>query len=211
MALSTCPERLLVSLPMFTTNSESYVKWKPDSSDQTTLQLHRQSLTIPPETKVNHSIVKELDHTYQYYDSQLSATLQKVDSLVDQINETAEDSLSVYLTYAALALSVLNSVAMIIACKCIYRVLLHRISQASLSASPLQPTVSVQHHTSSYEQPQGTLCTRPTRKNRRARNQEYNWICLTLEKTCYIKMSYVIFIKQNFARTLDEQAGSEWF
>ena len=33
MALSTCPERLLVSLPMVTTNSVSYVKWKPDSSD----------------------------------------------------------------------------------------------------------------------------------------------------------------------------------
>ena len=69
MALSACPERLLVSLPMFTTNSVSYVKWKPDSSDQATLQLHHQSLTIPPETKINHSIVKELDDTYQYYDS----------------------------------------------------------------------------------------------------------------------------------------------
>ena len=116
MALSTCPERLLVSLPMFTTTSVSYVQWKPDSSDLTTLQLHRQSLTIPPETKINHSIIKELDDTYRYYDSQLSATLQKVDNLVDQINETAEDSLSVYLTYGALALSILNSVAMIIAC-----------------------------------------------------------------------------------------------
>ena len=100
MALSTCPERL----PMFTTNSVSYVKWKPYSSDQTTLQLHRKSLTIPPETKINHSIVKELNDTYQYYDNQLSATRQRVDSLVYQINETAEDSLSVYLTYAALAL-----------------------------------------------------------------------------------------------------------
>ena len=148
MALSTWAERLLVSLPMFTTNSVSYVKCKPDSSDQTILQLHHQSLTIPPETKINHSIVKELDNTYQHYDSQLSATLHKVDSLVDQINETAEDSLSVSLTYAALALSVLNSVSLIIPCKCIYRVLL-RISQAALSASPLQPTVSVQHHTSS--------------------------------------------------------------
>ena len=74
MALSTCPERLLVSLPMFTTNSVSYVKWKPNSSDQTNLQLHHKSLTIPPETKINHSIVEELDDTYQYYDSQLSAT-----------------------------------------------------------------------------------------------------------------------------------------
>ena len=173
MALSTCPEKLLVSLPMFTTNSVSYVKWKPDSSDQTTLQLHHQSLTIPPETKINHSIVKELDDTYQYYDSQLSAALQKVDSLVDQIYETAEDSLTVYLTYASLALSVLNSVAMIIAWICVYRVLRRRISQASLSASPPQLTVSVRH-TSSYEQPQVTRSTRPVRKNRRARNQEHN-------------------------------------
>ena len=125
-------QRLFVSLPMFTTNPVSYVKWKPDSSDQTTLQLHHQSLTIPPETKINHSIVKELEDTYQYYDSQQTATRQRVDSFVDQINETAEDSLSVSLTYAALALSVLNSVAMIIACKCVYRILLRRISQASL-------------------------------------------------------------------------------
>ena len=173
MALSTCPERLLVSLPMFTTNSVSYVKWKPDSSDQTTLQLYHQSLTIPCETKINHSIVKELDDTYQYYDSQLSAALQKVDSLVDKIYETAEDSLTNYLTYAGLALSVLNSVAMIIPWKCVYRVLRRWISQASLPASPLQPTVSVRH-TSSYEHPQVQLSTRPVRKNRHARNQEHN-------------------------------------
>ena len=144
MALSTCPERLLVSLPMFTTTSVSYVQWKPDSSDLTTLQLHHQSL-IPPETKINHSIIKELDDTYRYYYSQLSATLQKVDNLVDQINETAEDSLSVYLTYRALALSILNSVAMIIACKCIYRAVLRRASQAALSVSTPQPIVTAQH------------------------------------------------------------------
>ena len=75
MALSTCPERLLVSLSTFTTNPVSYVQWKPNSSDLTTLQLHHQSPTTPPETKINHFIVKELDDTYQYYDSQPSATV----------------------------------------------------------------------------------------------------------------------------------------
>ena len=45
MTLLTCPERLLVSLPKFTTNSVSYAKWKPVSSDQTTLPLHHQLLT----------------------------------------------------------------------------------------------------------------------------------------------------------------------
>lgn len=38
MGLLTSPERLLVSLPLFTTNSMSYVQWKPDSEDLTTLQ-----------------------------------------------------------------------------------------------------------------------------------------------------------------------------
>ena len=107
-----------------------------------------------PETKINHSIVKEVDDTYRYYDSQLSATLQKFNSLVDQINETSEDSLSVYLTYAALAPSVLNSVALIIACECIYRVVFRRISQASLSASAPQPTVLAVQHSSNSRQPQ---------------------------------------------------------
>lgn len=89
----------------------------------------------------------------RYYDSQLNVSLQKVDNLVDQINETSEDFLSVYLTYAAPALSVLNSVAMIMACKFIDRVVLRRISQTSLSASALQPTVAVQHSSNS-RQPQ---------------------------------------------------------
>ena len=76
--------------------------------------------SIPPETNINGSRVKELFDTYQYYDDQLSAALQKVDALVDQMNETTEDSLSIHLTYAAFALSVLSSVATVIGCKCIY-------------------------------------------------------------------------------------------
>lgn len=104
MVLLPCPERLLVSLPMFTTNLVSYVRWKPDSGDLTTLHFHHQSLNILPETKINLSIVKELDDTYRYYDCQLSAILQRVDSSIDHINETAQDSLSIHLSYAGLNL-----------------------------------------------------------------------------------------------------------
>ena len=93
-------------------------------------------------------IIKELDDTYQYYDNQLNATLQKVDRLVDQISETTKDSLSYYLTYTALALSVVNSIATITACKSICRVILHRISKASLATTTSQPTVTVQQHSS---------------------------------------------------------------
>jgi len=139
----------------------------------------------------------------------LHAIRQKVHSLVGQINETAEDSLSVYLTPAAFALSVLNSVAMIIACKCIYRVVLRWISQASLPASTVQPSVSVQH-TSNSEQPQVACSIGPVRKHRRTRNQAQNWTCLTVKIYLLLhKMSYIInfSIDQKFARTLHEQAA----
>ena len=64
-------------------------------------------------------IIKELDNTYQHYDNQPNATLQKVDRLVDQISETTKDALSYDLTYAALALSVVNSIATVIDSKSI--------------------------------------------------------------------------------------------
>ena len=48
--------------------------------------------------------MKELDDTYRYYDCQLSAILQRVDSSIDHINETAQDSLSLHLSYAGLNL-----------------------------------------------------------------------------------------------------------
>ena len=38
-----------------------YVQWKPYLSDLTTLQLHHQSLNFPPDNKINHSKVKELE------------------------------------------------------------------------------------------------------------------------------------------------------
>lgn len=38
-----------------------YVQWKPYFSDLTTLQLHHQSLNFPPDSKINHSKVKQLE------------------------------------------------------------------------------------------------------------------------------------------------------
>lgn len=83
-----------------------YVQWKPYFSDLTTLQLHHQSLNFPLIAKSTTPKSRNLKH--QHYDSHLSATLQKVHSLVDQINKTAEDSISVYLAYAVFSLSLLK-------------------------------------------------------------------------------------------------------
>ena len=45
---------------------------------------------------------------------------------------------------------------MIIACKCIHRVVLHRMSQESLSATVPQPTITVQHSSNSKQPHEST-------------------------------------------------------
>ena len=164
MTLSTCPERLLVSLQMLTTNSVSYLQRKLDSDDLTTLQLHHQSLTISPETKINHSIVKILVTRIDISIARECHSPESWQVWLIRLNEATEDSLSIYLTYAALALSVLNSIALVIACKCIFRVILQRMSQASLATTASQPTVTLQERSSNIEPPQAPRYTRPIRK-----------------------------------------------
>lgn len=51
----------------------TYLQWKTESGDMTTLYLSHQWLTISRETNNNHSIVNELDDMSEYYDNQLSA------------------------------------------------------------------------------------------------------------------------------------------
>ena len=47
-SLATCPERLLVKLPVFSTSMITYVQRDPSSEELTPLQLHHKSLAIPP-------------------------------------------------------------------------------------------------------------------------------------------------------------------
>ena len=61
MSLTTCPERLTVSLPLFYTDTVTYVRWDPKSDDLSSLQLHRKSLSVPPPVKINRSVMNDLD------------------------------------------------------------------------------------------------------------------------------------------------------
>ena len=60
-SLATCPERLLVSRPVFSTSSITYVQSDPSSEDLTPLQLHHESLAIPPPVKINRTLINNLD------------------------------------------------------------------------------------------------------------------------------------------------------
>ena len=76
-----CP-MLTVSLPLLSTDTISCVPWNPDSDDISPLMLHRESLSVPPPTVINRTIINYFDELFQTYDSQLSAALDKADGMI---------------------------------------------------------------------------------------------------------------------------------
>ena len=135
-SLGTCPQRLLVSLPLFSTDMITYVQWDPNSDDLTPLDLHQESLTIPPPIKINRTVIDNFDELFQRYDGQLSDTLQKADSLIDQIEETTISSYVKYIAFIALGLSVINFIVFCIVYRCIFRIFGRR---AAHTLPPLLP------------------------------------------------------------------------
>ena len=112
-SLATCPKHLLASLPVFSTSTITYVQWDPSSEDLTPLQLHHESLAIPPPVKVNRMLINDLNEKFQLYDNQLSAVRRKADSLIDQIEETFDSSYVKYVAFTALGLSTTNFIVFV--------------------------------------------------------------------------------------------------
>ena len=52
-SVATCPERLVVSLPLLSTSTITYVQWDTSSVDLIPLQFHHESLTIHPPVEIN--------------------------------------------------------------------------------------------------------------------------------------------------------------
>ena len=103
---ATCPKRLILLLPLFSTSTITYVQWYPKSNDLTPLHLHRS----PPPVKINRTGNSGFDDEFQHYDSQLRSTIKKADSMIDQIEETRDTSYVAYIAFTALGLSVVNLV-----------------------------------------------------------------------------------------------------
>ena len=78
------------------------------SEDLTPLQLHHESLAIPPPVKINRMLINDLDEKFQLYDIQLSAVRRKAHSLIDQIDEMFDSSYVEYIAFTALALFTTN-------------------------------------------------------------------------------------------------------
>jgi len=56
-SVATCPERLVVSLPWFSTSTICFVQWDTSSEDLTPLQFHHESLTIHPPVENNRPLI----------------------------------------------------------------------------------------------------------------------------------------------------------
>ena len=83
---------MTIALPLFATDSVTYVHWDPMSSDISSLDLHRESLSVPPPLTINYTVITDLDALYAYYDDQLSSALEKADGMIDQIDVTSDVS-----------------------------------------------------------------------------------------------------------------------
>ena len=159
-SLATYPQRLMVSFPLFSSSTVTYVQWDPKSNDLSALHLHHKSLTIPPPIKINRTVINDFDELFQRYDNQLSSTLKKADSMIEQIEETTESSYVAYIAFAALTLSVVNLIVFCVVCRCVFR----SFSRHSIQKLPPPlpaPASPVCHHEICGH------CSKPVRKNRR--------------------------------------------
>ena len=94
------------------TDAIMYARWNPDSADIVPLQLHPDSLSVPPPVVINDTVINDLVELYKYYDSQLGSTLDKVDSMISQAEVTTETICTDCLAYASCGLSAMFSVAL---------------------------------------------------------------------------------------------------
>ena len=85
-------------------------------------------------------MIDNFDELFQRYDGQLSDTLQKADSLIDQIEETTISSYVEYIAFIALGLSVTNFIVFCSGCRCIFRIFRRRA--AHTPPPPLRAPVS---------------------------------------------------------------------
>ena len=160
-SLATCPKHLLASLPVFSTSTITYVQWDPSSEDLTPLQLHHESLAIPPPVKINRMLINDLNEKFQLYDNQLSAVRRKADSLIDQIEETFDSSYVEYVAFTALGLSITNFIVFCVLCRCIFRYSVPRSHNSPLQLPPQplpEPEPSSRHHKTCHR------CAKPVKK-----------------------------------------------
>ena len=96
------------------------------------LRLHHASTIV-----INHTVINGLDELYPFYDRQISATLDKADNIIDQIEVTSETTVTEYSAFAACALSIVNLIVFCVACRCFLRLTGRRLGYETPQSLPV--------------------------------------------------------------------------
>lgn len=109
--LSTCPQRLEITLPIFQEQTLHYVPW--NMKDNINLKLHYDSLQIPKPIVMKHNITDQLNKLYDLYDQQLN---NDIDNANKKINDVEEDNITTFyeiVTYTVAAITIFNTIMII--------------------------------------------------------------------------------------------------
>ncbi|KAK3750238.1 hypothetical protein QZH41_017414 [Actinostola sp. cb2023] len=82
-----------VTLPIFKRRALTYIQWTPTTNDSA-LDLHYQSLNIPPPLKINKTILNALDQTFHRIDGNIITKLQKTNTSPKTKNKNKLTNLS---------------------------------------------------------------------------------------------------------------------
>ena len=123
------------SLPIFQPDQLTYVPWKPATND-TTFQLHYQSLAVLPPLSFDNKILRNLDTLYSQLDGELTTKLHDGRKNIAKIQPATTSTLSDVFTYLAFSLTFLHSLIFIILFCC------HRRCFSSANAAATIPMYS---------------------------------------------------------------------
>ena len=112
----SCPDRITLHIPLFTTSSFRYVPWQNDQS--TLLHLHYQSLNISPPVQFDNSTLQSLDKTYNLLNDQFKTQLATLKQDFSHIHLEQRTRVNDFFTYFAVSISLLNTICLIILFRC---------------------------------------------------------------------------------------------
>ena len=78
-----CYRIIEFSLPIFQTDQFTYVPWSPASND-TTFELHYNSLSTFPPSHFDHKTLEDIDNAYSILDGKLTSQRQAVNASIER-------------------------------------------------------------------------------------------------------------------------------
>lgn len=123
--LGTCPERITVTVPMVTPSLMQFTPWATVLANDTYMFFHHDVLDIPPPTRLNKSVLRDLDTTFNTIDGHLTHSLEMANDGINHIYEQPDATMA-NVGYTALGLNILSCLIsfslMYFFCKTVYNV-----------------------------------------------------------------------------------------